>query len=525
MSLILYNTLTRRKQAFEPLESGKVRMYCCGVTVYDYCHLGHARSYIVWDTIRRYLQWRGYQVRYVQNFTDIDDKIIRRSQEENRPWQDITATYIQAYLEDMARLNILPADVYPKATEFIVPMQTLIQALIDGGYAYAVAGDVYYAVQRFPSYGKLSGRQLDQMEAGASGRLEQEAETKKRHPLDFALWKSAKPGEPAWESPWGLGRPGWHIECSAMVKAELGDRIDIHSGGEDLVFPHHENEIAQSEAVLAQPLASYWLHNGFVKIRGDKMSKSLKNFTTIRALLEVYDPMVLRLFVLQAHYRKPIDFTDEAMSAAESGWKTLKEALLFGQDYGSQLGWTTDASVDSGELPPWKSQFQTAMDDDFNTAEALAVLFEIAKLLQKERNLLVHEGITAIAPEQLQTAGTTLVELAGVLGLVATAETVSESSNGLTDADIEALIEQRKAARQAKNWAEGTATEYSLIWRMLDLLGFPGLALYLILGKTAVSPSPILQRTHPSGVSPLTFQPANPQPAIHLPVQTLAYCE
>ncbi len=460
MSLTLYNTLSRRKEEFKPLDPGKVRMYCCGVTVYDYCHLGHARSYIVWDTIRRYLKWRGYEVRYVQNFTDIDDKIIQRSREENLPWQEITAKYIQAYNDDMAKLNILPADAYPKATETIPQIIDLIKTLIDLGYAYPAAGDVYYAVERFPSYGKLSGRHLEQMAAGASGRLEEEAETKKRHPLDFALWKAAKPGEPEWDSPWGKGRPGWHIECSAMVRELLGDRIDIHSGGEDLVFPHHENEIAQSEAALSQPLASYWLHNGFVKIRGDKMSKSLKNFTTIRALLELYDPMVVRLLVLQAHYRSPIDFTEEAMTAAQNGWETLQEGLLFGEKHGKQLGWQDDTSIQAvPSLAAAKEQFQTAMDDDFNTSGGLVVLFELAKELRRQHNVLVHAGQPDGDVQQLQQQWQTLVELADVLGLMGTSTTAdgndtSSNNGGLTDAAIEALIQQRQEARQAKNWAE-----------------------------------------------------------------------
>lgn len=460
MSLSVYNTLTRRKEPFEPLEPGQVRMYCCGVTVYDYCHLGHARSYIVWDTVRRYLTWRGYDVRFVQNFTDIDDKIIRRSQEENLPWQEITAKYIQAYREDMVRLNILPADAYPRATEVIPQMIAFIQRLIDQGYAYVAEGDVYYAVERFPTYGKLSGRQLDQLEAGASGRLDEATETKKHHPLDFALWKAAKPGEPEWDSPWGKGRPGWHIECSAMVREWLGDRIDIHTGGEDLVFPHHENEIAQSEAALSQPLSRYWMHNGFVKIRGDKMSKSLKNFTTIRSLLEIYDPMVVRLFVLQAHYTKPIDFTDEAMQAAQNGWNTLKEAILFGSDYASQLNWATkEVSCDDRSSLDSKAvaAFQTAMDDDFNTAGGLAVVFELAKELRRARNIAVHEGTEVIQPESesLEHQWRTLVCLAQTLGFPADlASSTQTSSSGLTDGEIEALIEKRQAARKAKNFAE-----------------------------------------------------------------------
>lgn len=480
MSLVVYNTLTRRKEPFEPLEPGKVRMYCCGVTVYDYCHLGHARSYIVWDTVRRYLKWRGYDVNYVQNFTDIDDKIINRSREEGLPWQEITAKYIDAYHADMERLNVLRADRYPQATKAIPEIIALIQALIDADYAYAVNGDVYYAVERFPSYGKLSGRQLDQMEAGASGRVDEVTETKKRHPLDFALWKAAKPGEPEWDSPWGKGRPGWHIECSAMVRQFLGDRIDIHTGGEDLVFPHHENEIAQSEAALSQPMASYWMHNGFVKIGGDKMSKSLKNFTTIRALLEVYDPMVVRLFILQAHYSKPIDFTEEAMAAAQNGWNTLKEGLLFGYEFGDRLGWTVEqsdpqpANLDA-LLPEAVEPFQTLMDDDFNTAGGLSVLFELAKELRKEGNLLVHEGKTETSPEQLYQQWRTLTALAQVLGLEAQPNVgEAAATSGPSDAEIEALIQQRQEARKAKNFAEGDRIRNELQAQGITLIDQPG---------------------------------------------------
>lgn len=479
MTLTIYNTLTRDKQPFEPIVAGRVRMYCCGVTVYDYCHLGHARSYIVWDTVRRYLQWRGYQVQYVQNFTDIDDKIIRRSQEAGLPWQEITHKYIEAYQEDMGRLNILPADAYPKATDVIPQMIELIKTLIDRGYAYAVAGDVYYAVERFPDYGKLSGRKLEQMEAGASERLETEAVAKKRHPLDFALWKAAKPGEPEWDSPWGKGRPGWHIECSAMVREWLGDRIDIHSGGEDLVFPHHENEIAQSEAALSQPLANVWMHNGFVKIQGDKMSKSLKNFTTIRSLLETTDPMVVRLFVLQAHYRSPIDFTEDAIAAAENGWNTLKEALNYSVNFGQLPGWVSDGAENPDAAIV--DRFNAAMDDDFNTPVALAVLFELAKDLRRVGNVLVHTGQADLTVEQIQQKWQTLLSLSQVLGLeeVNLSDASVDSSrhplpDGLSDAEIEALIQQRQTARKAKNFAEGDRIRNELQAQGITLIDQPG---------------------------------------------------
>ena len=284
MPLTLYNTLTRRKEPFNSLESGKVMMYCCGVTVYDYCHLGHARSYVVWDTVRRYFQWSGYQVNYAQNFTDIDDKILNRAKAENSSMEVISDRYIDAYFEDIRRLNVMDANEYPHVTEHISDIRQLIASLEAKHYAYAIAGDVYYNVRQFSDYGKLSGRQLEQLQVGASERVDT-GDSPKKDPLDFALWKAAKPGEPAWDSPWGKGRPGWHIECSAMIRSRLGDTIDIHGGGGDLVFPHHENEIAQSQVVTGKPLANYWLHNGMVTVNGEKMSKSLGNFTTIRELL------------------------------------------------------------------------------------------------------------------------------------------------------------------------------------------------------------------------------------------------
>ncbi|WP_448602508.1 cysteine--tRNA ligase [Thermoleptolyngbya sp.] len=481
MPLRLYNTLTRRVEPFEPLEPGVVKMYACGVTVYDYSHVGHARNYIAWDTLRRYLLWRGYTVKYVQNFTDIDDKIIRRSHQENVPWNVITETYIQAYLEDMDRLNIRRADVYPKATEVVPQIVQFIQSLIDRGYAYESGGDVYYAVEKFPSYGKLSGRKLDQMEAGSSGRVDEEA-AKKRHPLDFALWKAAKPGEPEWDSPWGQGRPGWHIECSVMVREELGDSIDIHTGGQDLIFPHHENEIAQSEAALAKPLSRFWLHNGFVNISGEKMSKSLGNFTTIRQMLESgFDPMVLRLFVLQAQYRKPIDFTEEAIASAQNAWDTLTEGLRFGYRHGAALGFAAEPGPVSSDSAAMKisaesdavHRFQAAMDDDLNTPVALAVLFELAKDLQKEGNRLTHDGKTLADPAALQAQWQTLVVLADVLGLAVSPDAATEPG-GLSDVEIEALVQQRAEAKRAKNWAEGDRIRDELKARGITLIDKPG---------------------------------------------------
>ncbi len=487
MSLTLYNTLTRRKETFEPLTPGQVKMYCCGVTVYDYCHLGHARSYIVWDVVRRYLQWLGYQVRYVQNFTDIDDKILNRAKAEGSTMQAVAEKFTAAYFEDMARLNVLPADEYPRATHMLDGIKRLIHQLEQQGYAYAVDGDVYYAVRQFPQYGKLSGRKFDEMQAGASGRVDGDDPDgqKKKDPFDFALWKQAKPAEPAWESPWGTGRPGWHIECSAMVQHCLGESIDIHCGGSDLVFPHHENEIAQSEAASGQALARYWLHNGFVNVSGEKMSKSLGNFTTIRDLLDhgKINPMVLRLFVLQAQYRKPIDFTDEAIASAERSWFTLKEGLMFGYQSGMRLNWPDLTDSNFGDPANMRidrasenvQAFQTAMDDDCNTSGALVVLFELAKELRREGNLLIHEGKTATEPMALRDKWQTLVCLAQVLGLEAKPEVVhSDEDAVLRDDEVEALIQQRQEARKTKNWAESDRLRDLLQGHGITLIDQPG---------------------------------------------------
>ncbi len=450
MTLTLYNTLSRRQEILKTVEPGRVLMYYCGVTVYDYCHLGHARACIVWDVVRRYLEFRGYYVYYVQNFTDIDDKILNRARLEGSSMEVVAERYIQAYFEDMARLNIREASEYPRATHTINGIQRLIHELEHKGYAYASEGDVYYAVRQFAEYGRLSGRKLEDMVAGASERVDvtDQEYQKKRDPFDFALWKAAKAGEPAWESPWGAGRPGWHIECSAMVRDRLGDTIDIHAGGADLIFPHHENEIAQSVAVTGKPLASYWMHNGMVTVGGEKMSKSLGNFTTIRDLLDRgIDPMAVRLFVLFAQYRNPIDFTDEAITAATNGWHTLKEGLLFGHEYSKQLGWVAETNL----LPQIIERFQASVDDDFNFPGGLTVLFELAKELRREGNILVHQGKTETSSSQLHQQWYTLVTLAQVLGFTAEIPAAS-TQTGLGDDEIQSLVQQREAARKARNF-------------------------------------------------------------------------
>ena len=483
MPLTIYNTLTRQKSVFIPLEEHQVKIYCCGVTVYDYCHLGHARSYIAWDTVRRYLEWRGYGVRYVQNFTDIDDKILKRAREENSSMDAVSEKYIAAYFEDMDRLNIRRADEYPRATHTIDGIKRLIHELESNGSAYASQGDVYYSVRSKSDYGKLSGRKLEDLEAGASGRVDGE-ESKKRDPFDFALWKAAKSDEPYWESAWGNGRPGWHIECSAMVRDRLGDSIDIHCGGGDLTFPHHENEIAQSESATGKQLASYWMHNGMVNVGGVKMSKSLGNFTTIRDLLDKghIEPMAMRFFALGAQYRKPIDFTEEAMTAATNGWHTLQDAMQFSSVGTTKLGWVLDSSWDLGEnladrpLDQLDSaaieSFQLAMDDDFNTASALAVLFDLAKGINREANQLIHQGTIDIEAQTLLTTWKTLVVLSSILGLQG--EKAESTTGNLSPESIEAAIAKRSAAKAAKDFKTADQVRNELKEQGILLVDQPG---------------------------------------------------
>jgi len=489
VTLRFTNTLTRRVEPFEPLVAGHVGIYCCGVTVYDLCHLGHARSYINWDVLRRYLIWRGYAVTFVQNFTDIDDKILGRAAAEGSSMEAVSERNIEAFHADMDALNILRADRMPRATRCLDGIRTLIQELEAKGAAYCADGDVYFAVMKQQGYGKLSGRDLAEQQQGASGRTATAEEARKRHPFDFALWKRAKPGEPSFDSPWGAGRPGWHIECSAMVRQELGDTIDIHLGGADLVFPHHENEIAQSEAATGQPLARIWLHNGMVNVDGEKMSKSLGNFTTIRALLASgVSPMTLRLFVLQAHYRKPLDFTAEALDAAATGWQGLNAAL--GLIAGSGSAPSTHAAITpqpQGEPPlpaalsTARERFIAAMDDDLNTAAATAVLFELARPLRALANRI--ERGDGAAAEQRQTPAMArraalLQELAGVLGLKgeanAPAARAAAAAEGFSETEINALIDQRCAAKAAKDFANADQIRARLLAAGIELIDKPG---------------------------------------------------
>ena len=479
MTLSVYNTLTRSKSEFKTIEENKVRMYCCGITVYDYCHLGHARTCLVWDVVRRYLQWSGYEVNYIQNFTDIDDKILKRASQEGTSMEAVSEKYIAAYFEDMERLGVGKADAYPRATHTLDGIKRLVAELEQKGFAYPAEGDVYYAVQKFPDYGKLSGRKLSDMQAGASGRVDEDPEaSKKQYPFDFALWKAAKSGEPAWKSPWGNGRPGWHIECSAMVRERLGETIDIHVGGGDLTFPHHENEIAQSEAATGQPLANYWLHNGMIIVEGKKMSKSLGNFITIRELLEKHESMAVRLFILQAQYRKPVDFTEKALSTAANSWSTLKEGLLFGYQYGEKLGFVNSFQVREGDNENFNdelvSRFKDAVDDDFNFAGGLAVLFEIAKNLSKEGNLIVHEGESKTSTEELEKQWQTLIHLSAILGFEVHPEEENNNAGGVSDADIKALVQQRLDAKKNKDYAESDRIRDELQAQGITLIDKPG---------------------------------------------------
>ena len=460
----IYNTLTRKKEELRPVEEGKIGIYTCGITAYDVCHVGHARSAVVFDVITRYLRYRGYEVIFVKNFTDVDDKIIQKSKSAGVDIADIAERYIREHNEDMDRLGVARPSFSPRATEHIQGMVRLIEQLMEKGLAYEVEGDVYYAVENFLTYGKLSGRDLNEMMAGA--RVD--VNDKKKNPLDFALWKASKEGEPSWESPWGKGRPGWHIECSVMSRCFLGDTFDIHGGGEDLIFPHHENEIAQSEGVTGKPLAHYWVHNGFVKINSEKMSKSLNNFFTIRDMLKAYHPEVLRLFLLQSHYRSPVDFSEESLAEARAGmdrlYSTLKQIkdLLFlpfrkVAENPSELPEKSPQLY--GKLLSLPDQFSEDMDDDFNTPKALGHIFEAVRLMNgfmadKE---YIHSEKTALV---LKTAHDILRDLGGVLGLLRAdphayfrADREREAAKrGFDIVEIETLVTDRRAARKAGNW-------------------------------------------------------------------------
>jgi len=440
MSIQLYNTLTRRKEPFIPVEQGKVKMYVCGPTVYNYIHIGNARPAIVFDTVRRYLQYRGFQVTFVQNITDVDDKLIRAAAEEGTSVPELAERYTAAYNEDIRALNVLPPDVQPRVMQTIPEIIAFISGLIEKGYAYERDGDVYFRTDRFAEYGKLSHQPLDELMAGARVEVSE----KKANPLDFALWKAAKPGEICWDSPWGKGRPGWHIECSAMARKFLGETIDIHGGGSDLVFPHHENEIAQSECLHNKPFARYWMHNGMLNINNEKMSKSLGNFLLLRELINTYGGQVIRFFMLSGHYRGPINFSDEMLKQAANGLERIRTA------YANVLHRLPTARPDEPNglaeqqaalLERLRQEFIAAMDDDFNTANAITVLFELAR----EANLYLRQQ--NVGRQQLEAYRRLFLELADVLGLVL------EDADELLDEEVEALIAERAAARKARNFA------------------------------------------------------------------------
>ena len=465
MPLRIYNSLTQKKEKFVPLEEGKVKMYVCGVTVYDRVHIGHARAAVVFDVIYRFLRTLGYEVTYVRNYTDVDDKIIKRANQEGVSSQVIAERYIREYEEDMRALGMERPTYEPRATENIPQIIGLVQTLLDKGFAYGVDGDVYFAVEKFPSYGKLSGRDPEDMRAGARVEVDE----RKGNPLDFALWKSSKPGEPEWESPWGKGRPGWHIECSAMSQRFLGESFDIHGGGKDLIFPHHENEIAQSEAATGRPFVRYWVHNGFVNINHEKMSKSLGNILAIRDLLQDYAPDALRLFLLSHHYRSPVDFSLQTMGESGAALDRFYSALLGIQDF---LAGRTDPPTLNPEalkgadrelyqkISSTRENFLAAMGDDFNTALALGYLHDLTRALNR---VLADKGLrkSPAAPGLLSQGKDCLLASGKVLGLFQ--QTPEEyfagqrgrflAKKGLKEEDIRERIARREAARKEKNWA------------------------------------------------------------------------
>ena len=448
----VFNTLTKKKEEFVPLEEGKVRMYVCGPTVYNYIHIGNARPMIVFDTVRRYFEYKGYDVNYVSNFTDVDDKIIKKAIEEQVSAQEVSQRYIAECKKDMAGMNVKPATKHPLATEEICGMVEMISELIEKGYAYEKNGTVYFSTRKFKDYGKLSHKNLDDLRSGGRSLLVS-GEDEKEDPLDFVLWKPKKEGEPFWESPWSDGRPGWHIECSVMSRKYLGEQIDIHAGGEDLVFPHHENEIAQSEAANGKEFARYWMHNAFLNIDNRKMSKSLGNFRTVREISEQYDLQVLRFFMLSAHYRSPLNFSAELMEASKNGLERIINAT---DNLKHLLGAATVDEMSAEEkeafakTDAYVEEFEKAMDDDFNTADAIAAIFDLVK----------YANTTATAEsskEYLQSLLDRIVKLGDVLGLIL------DKKEELLDADIEKLIEERQAARKAKDFARADAIRDELL--------------------------------------------------------------
>ena len=454
----VFNTLTKKKEEFVPLEEGKVRMYVCGPTVYNYIHIGNARPMIVFDTVRRYFEYKGYDVNYVSNFTDVDDKIIKKAIEEQVSAQEISQRYIAECKKDMAGMNVKPATKHPLATEEICGMVEMISELIDKGYAYEKNGTVYFSTRKFKDYGKLSHKNLDDLRSGGRSLLVS-GEDEKEDPLDFVLWKPKKEGEPFWKSPWCDGRPGWHIECSVMSKKYLGEEIDIHAGGEDLVFPHHENEIAQSECCNGVPFAKYWMHNAFLNIDNRKMSKSLGNFRTVRQIGEQYDLQVLRFFMLNAHYRSPLNFSADLMESSKNALERITDAAARLRDRQTAAS-VQEASEDEKKMmqeeAAFVTKFEEAMDDDFNTADALAAVFELVKF----GNTNVQEGSSAeFAAHTLEV----MTKLCDVLGLIL------DKKEEILDEEIENLIAERQAARKAKDFARADEIRGLLLDKGIEL--------------------------------------------------------
>ena len=454
----IYNTLTKQKDEFVPLVPGKVSMYVCGPTVYNFIHIGNARPMIVFDTVRRYMEHKGYEVNYVSNFTDVDDKIIAKAIEEGVSAQEISERYIAECKKDMEGMNVKPATVHPKATEEIPGMIRMIGDLIEKGFAYDVNGTVYFRTRKFKEYGKLSHKNLDDLRSGNRSLLVT-GEDQKEDPLDFVLWKPKKEGEPSWPSPWGDGRPGWHIECSVMAKHYRGEEIDIHAGGEDLVFPHHENEIAQSECCNGKPFARYWMHNAFLNIDNRKMSKSLGNFFTVREISEKYDLQVLRMFMLSAHYRSPLNFSAELMEASKNSLERIVNAvsnLKHLAEAGAEGEMTPEEQKLLEELASYETKFDEAMDDDFNTADALAAIFEMVRFA----NTHAGEGCTKAFAQAVREK---IAELSGVLGLIV------EKEEEMLAEDIEKMIQERQAARKARDFKKADAIRDELLRRGIIL--------------------------------------------------------
>ena len=448
----IYNTLSKKKEDFVPLEEGKVRMYVCGPTVYNFIHIGNARPMIVFDTVRRYLEHKGYEVNFVSNFTDVDDKIIKKAIEEGVPAEEISQRYIAECKKDMEGMNIKPATTHPLATQEIGGMIEMISDLIEKGYAYEKNGTVYYRTRKFAEYGKLSHKNLDDLQGGNRSLLVS-GEDEKEDPLDFVLWKPKKEGEPAWQSPWGEGRPGWHIECSVMSRKYLGEQIDIHGGGEDLIFPHHENEIAQSEACSGKCFSRYWMHNAFLNIDNRKMSKSLGNFFTVREIGEKYDLQVLRFFMLNAHYRSPLNFSADLMESSKNALErilTAVENLKYVAEHAAVQEMTEEEVQKADEAKKFQENFDRAMDDDFNTADAIAAVFDLVKFA----NTNVSETSSKAFSEDLQAKIQGLCDILGI---------ITEKKEELLDADIEQLIEERQAARKAKNFARADEIRNELL--------------------------------------------------------------